>query len=138
MKIKIIILFSFLTYQSCGILTKVQDSSESSVVNLDRLDLESKFIGKYDLEVFNLPDGRDGKFKMTVKKDGNILKTIFDDPSSADEFDILNTEIEEGILYIDVYVKDIGVNVFFEIYVDGNNVSGYLADMFKLEGKKIN
>ena len=27
-----------------------------------------------------------------------------------------------------------GVNVNFEIYVDGNTVTGYLADMFELEG----
>ena len=42
--------------------------------------------------------------------------------------------IEEDILYVDVYVDGYGINVSFEIYVDGNTVTGYLADMFELEG----
>ena len=46
----------------------------------------------------------------------------------------MNTEIEEDILYIDVYVDSYGINISFEIYVDGNSVTGYLADMFELEG----
>ena len=39
-------------------------------------------------------------------------------------------------LYIDIYVKDYGINTAFEIYVEGNQVTGYLADMFELEGTK--
>ena len=134
MKKKIILFCALLLFNSCGIFIQVQNSNEKVSKDLSITDNESKFIGDYDIEVFNLPDQRDGKFKMTIEKDGNELKTTFNDPESAKEFDILDTEVEDGILYIDVYVKDIGVKVFFEIYVNGDKVTGYLADMFELEG----
>jgi len=134
MKKKIILFGALLLFNSCGIFIQVQNSNEKVSKDLNITDNESKFIGNYDIEVFNLPDQRDGKFKMTIERDGNELKTTFNDPESAKEFDILDTEVEDGILYIDVYVKDIGVKVFFEIYVNGDKVTGYLADMFELEG----
>jgi AAA+ ATPase superfamily predicted ATPase len=71
---------------------------------------------------------------MTISNDKNGLKTIFKTEEANQAFEILGTEIEEDILYIDIYVKEYGLNTAFEIYVDGNTVSGYLADMFELEG----
>ena len=71
---------------------------------------------------------------MNVFNNGDELKTEFLEGSEDTGFEILKTEIEEDILYIDIYVESYGVNVNFEIYVDGNTVTGYLADMFELEG----
>ena len=48
----------------------------------------------------------------------------------------LEQKLKMDILYIDIYVKDYGINTAFEIYVEGNQVTGYLADMFELEGVK--
>ena len=90
----------------------------------------------YEIEVFGLPDGGDGKFSMKVSEESSGLKTIFTTEEANQSFDILGTEVEEGILYIDIYVKDYGINTAFEIYVEGNQVTGYLADMFELEGTK--
>jgi hypothetical protein len=66
---------------------------------------------------------------------GDELKTEFLEGSEDTGFEILKTEIEEDILYIDIYVESYGVNVNFEIYVEGSTVTvDILADMFELEG----
>ena len=71
---------------------------------------------------------------MNISRDGDKLKAEFIDDNNEIGFNILETEIEEDILYVDIYVESYGVNVAFEIYVDGDKVSGYLADQFELEG----
>ena len=135
MKNTILLLSFILTFSSCSILQKTQTitqdvESPASV----KEDSAQKFIGNYEIEVFGLPDGSNGKFSMTISNDKDGLKTIFKTEEANQAFDILGTEIEEDILFIDIYVKEYGLNAAFEIYVDGNTVSGYLADMFELEG----
>jgi hypothetical protein len=49
---------------------------------------------------------------------------------------IKETEIEEDILYIDVLIQN-QYDVFFELYVEGDEITGYLADTFELAGKRI-
>ena len=95
-----------------------------------------KFVGNYDIAVFGLPDGSDLIVAMNVSKNGDGLTTVFTSDEANQGFEILRTEVEDDILYIDIYVKDYGINTAFEIYVEGNQVTGYLADMFELEGVK--
>ena len=129
MKNKIFILTFFLTFSSCSIFQKTQTVSQ----NIESEDSIQKFIGVYDIKVFGTPEG-DLELKINVSKDGDGLKSSFESEEVANAFDITGTEIDQGILYIDIYVSSYGVNVAFEIYVEGNQVSGYLADMFELEG----
>jgi hypothetical protein len=135
MKNTILLLSFILTFSSCSILQKTQTISQDVESSASvKEDSAQKFIGNYEIEVFGLPDGSDGKFSMTISNDKDGLKTIFNTEEANQAFDILGTEIEEDILFIDIYVKEYGLNAAFEIYVDGNTVSGYLADMFELEG----
>jgi len=129
MKNKIFILTFFLTFSSCSIFQKTQTLSQ----NIESEDSIQKFIGVYDIKVFGTPEG-DLELKINVSKDGDGLKSSFESEEVANAFDITGTEIDQGILYIDIYVSSYGVNIAFEIYVEGNQVSGYLADMFELEG----
>ena len=85
--------------------------------------------------MFGLPDvGELGLIMNVTRDDGDELKTEIEEGEQESGLDVLKTEIEEDILYIDLYVDSYGINVSFEIYVDGNTVTGYLADMFELEG----
>ena len=121
MKNKLLLLALTLTFSSCGIFktTNAPKVSITEVEEVKEIDSTAKFIGKYDITVFGVPDVGELELIMNVTRDdGNELKT----------------EIEEDILYVDVYVDGYGINVSFEIYVDGNTVTGYLADMFELEG----
>ena len=136
MKNKILLLALILTFSSCGIFISVTDtgSTVSEIQVEPSLDEVTKFIGKYDITVFGLPDVGELGLIMNVTRDGDELKTEIEEGEQESGLDVLKTEIEEDILYIDLYVDSYGINVSFEIYVDGNTVTGYLADMFELEG----
>ena len=136
MKNKILLLALILTFSSCGIFISVTDTG-STVTEIQvetSFDEVTKFIGKYDITVFGLPDVGELGLIMNVTRDGEELKTEIEEGEQESGLDVLKTEIEEDILYIDLYVDSYGINVSFEIYVDGNTVTGYLADMFELEG----
>ena len=136
MKNKILLLALILTFSSCGIFISVTDtgSTVNEIQVEPSLDEVTKFIGKYDINVFGLPDVGELGLIMNVTRDGDELKTEIEEGEQESGLDVLKTEIEEDILYIDLYVDSYGINVSFEIYVDGNTVTGYLADMFELEG----
>ena len=138
MKNKLLLLALTLTFSSCGIFittnASVSSTIEEFVEETKEVNATDKFIGKYDITVFGLPDVGEMELTMNVTKDVDELKTEIEEGEQESGFDVLKTEIEEDILYIDIYVDSYGVNVSFEIYVDGNSVTGYLADMFELEG----
>ena len=133
---KTLLLAFILTFSSCGIFISVTDT-ESTVNEVQagtNLDAVTKFVGKYDITVFGVPDIGALELTMNVTRDVDELKTEIEAGEQESGLNILKTEIEEGILFIDAYVDSYGINISFEIYVDGNTVTGYLADMFELEG----
>ena len=136
MKNKLLLLALTLTFSSCGIFktTNTARVSSAEVEEVNEIDSTAKFLGKYDITVFGVPDVGELELTMNVSKDGNELKTVIEEGEQESGLDVLKTEIEEDILYVDVYVDSYGINISFEIYVDGNIVTGYLADMFELEG----
>jgi len=138
MKIKILSLVFLLSFSSCGIFIVSNNVSNQEEKAVDVIDNPvAKFLGDYDITVFGTPEG-DLELKINVSQDGDGLKSTFESEEANSAFEITGTEIEQGILYIDIYVSSFGVNVSFEIYVDGDQVTGYLADMFELEGTKTN
>ena len=137
MKNKILLFVFIITFSSCSIFQKTQTVSQNVETSTsDPEDSLQKFVGNYDIAVFGLPDGSDLIVAMNVSKSGDGLTTVFTSDEANQGFEILRTEVEDDILYIDIYVKDYGINTAFEIYVEGNQVTGYLADMFELEGVK--
>tara|TARA_B000000441_G_C21482616_1_gene199163 strand:- start:62 stop:481 length:420 start_codon:yes stop_codon:yes gene_type:complete len=139
MKNKILLFVFIITFSSCSIFQKTQTVSQNVETSLSEPeDSLQKFVGNYDIAVFGLPDGSDLIVAMNVSKSGDGLTTVFTSDEANQGFEILRTEVEDDILYIDIYVKDYGINTAFEIYVEGNQVTGYLADMFELEGTKSN
>ena len=137
MKNKILLFVFIITFSSCSIFQKTQTVSQNVETSTSEPeDSLQKFVGNYDIAVFGLPDGSDLIVAMSVSKNGDGLTTVFTSDEANQGFEILRTEVEDDILYIDIYVKDYGINTAFEIYVEGNQVTGYLADMFELEGVK--
>ena len=136
MRNKIIIVGILLTFSSCGIFIVADTSSKQTtyVKEVAEVDSTEKFIGTYDFTVFGVPSIGELPVNMNVTRDDDKLKSEFIDEGNEIGFNIISTEIEEDILFIDIYVESYGINIFFEIYVDGNKVSGYLADQFELEG----
>ena len=136
MRNKIIIVGLLLTFSSCGIFIVADTSSKQTtyVKEVAEVDSTEKFIGTYNFTVFGVPSIGELPVNMNVTRDDDKLKSEFIDEGNEIGFNIISTEIEEDILFIDIYVESYGINIFFEIYVDGNKVSGYLADQFELEG----
>lgn len=135
MRNKIIIVGFLLTFSSCGIFIIADTSSKQTtyVKELAEVDSTQKFIGTYDLTAFGIPGLGDIDYQMVVSKNESGLKTSFNEQTYT-TMEILNTSVDEGILFIDIYVPEYGLNTVFEIYVDGDKVSGYLHDQFELEG----
>ena len=117
---------------SCGsLLAPSSQVAESNNPN-------EKFLGTFEFQVFDLPMSGDMILSVTVKEDEDGLTSVFESLSGelAEGIVVNGTEIEEDILYIDVLIQN-QYAVFFELYVEGDEVTGYLADMFELAGKKV-
>ena len=135
MRNKIIIVGFLLTFSSCGIFIIADTPSKQTtyVKEVAEVDSTQKFIGTYDLTAYGIPGLGDIDYQMVVSKNESGLKTSFNEQTYT-TMEILSTTIDEGILFIDIYVPEYGLNTVFEIYVDEDKVSGYLHDQFELEG----
>lgn len=117
---------------SCGaLLNQASQVAESNNPN-------EKFLGTFEFQIFDLPIQGDIIMSLTVKEDENGLTSVFESLSGelAEDIVIKETEIEEDILYIDVLIQN-QYDIFFELYVEGDEITGYLADTFELAGKKV-
>ena len=98
------------------------------------------YVGVYEMTVFEVPQIGDVPLKLIIKKDkdGYIseLETNSEDPAASEYlWEILSTAINDGIIFIDATIANYDLN--FELNVDKENISGYMMDMFEVEGKKI-
>ena len=117
---------------SCGaLLNPASQVAESTNPN-------EKFLGTFEFQIFDLPMSGDVIVSLTVKEDEDGLTSVFESLSGelAEGLVVNGTEIEEDILYIDVLIQN-QYDIFFELYVEGDEITGYLADMFELAGKKV-
>ena len=117
---------------SCGaLLNPASQVAESTNPN-------EKFLGTFEFQIFDLPMGGDVIMSLTVNEDEDGLTSVLESLSGelAEDIVVKETEIEEDILYIDVLIQN-QYDIFFELYVEGDEITGYLADMFELAGKKV-
>ena len=129
---KIVLTFFSIAIISCGaLLNPASQVAESNNPN-------EKFLGTFEFQIFDLPMSGDVIMSLTVKEDEDGLTSVFESLSGelAEDIVVNETEIEEDILYIDVLIQN-QYDVFFELYVEGDEITGYLADTFELAGKRI-
>ena len=98
------------------------------------------YVGVYEMTVFEVPQIGDVPLKLIIKKDkdGYIseLETNSEDPAASEYlWEIISTVINDGIIFIDATIANYDLN--FELNVDKEDISGYMMDMFEVEGKKI-
>ena len=128
---KIVLTFFSIAIISCGtLLNPASQVVESNNPN-------EKFLGTFEFQIFGLPMEGDVIMQVTIEEGENGLISSFDgDGPIAGDIVVQETDIEEDILYIDVLIQN-QYDVFFELYVEGDEITGYLADMFELAGKKV-
>ena len=78
MKNKILLLALVFTFSSCSIFQKTQTVSQNvETLTSEPEDSLQKFVGNYEIEVFGLPDGGDGKLSMKVSKESEMVLKQF-------------------------------------------------------------
>ncbi len=146
MKFKILVLTFLLMFTSCSIFKTTQTVTENNTVETATNDevvsdnIYQKFLGDYAIEIKGIPSGDDGSLTMKVSAENDILKAeLTGDSVEASSFFIFQTtEVEDNILFIEIFVPEYSVTGFFELYVEGDEVTGYAFDMFEIIGTKTN
>ena len=49
---------------------------------------------------------------------------------------IKSTEVEDDILFVEIFVPEYNITGYWELYVEGNEVTGYAFDRFDIVGTK--
>ena len=142
MKFKILVLSFLLMLTSCSIFKTSEIITENNTFETASNDevvtdnTYQKFLGDYNLEILGIPTGDDGSLTMKVSMDGDVLKSEYtgDSIEAASWAIIKSTEVEDGILFVEIHVPEYGVTGYWELYIEGNEVTGYAFDMFEVEG----
>jgi|TARA_Y100000994_G_scaffold146605_1_gene119940 hypothetical protein len=122
---------------SCGSLLTPSSQAVETNDAVETNNPNEKFLGTFEFQIFGLPMEGDVFLKVTIEEGENGLSSSFDgDGPISEDILVQETEIEDDILYIDVLIQS-QYDVFFELYVEGDEITGYLADSFELEGKRI-
>ena len=144
MKTKISVLAFLLVFSSCSIFKTSQTITEkntdetSTNVEVKSDNTFKKFLGDYAIEILGIPSGEDGSLTMKVSAENDILKAELtgDSVEASSFFKFQTVEVEDDILFIEVFVPEYSVTGFFELYVEGNEVTGYAFDMLEIIGTK--
>ena len=145
MRNKIIIILLLLTFSSCSIFKTSQTLTEKKINETaanDKVvlpDIYQKFLGDYNLEVIGIPTDY-GSLTMKVSRDGDLLKTEYTGESieAGSSTVIKSTEVEDDILFVEIFVPEYNITGYYELYVEGNEVTGYAFDRFDIVGTKSN
>ena len=144
MKFKILVLTFLLMFTSCSIFKTSQNVNEkntdetSTNVEVESDNTFNKFLGDYAIEIMGIPSGDDGSLTIKVSAENDILKAelIGDSVEASNIFKFQTVEVEDDILFIEIFVPEYSVTGFFELYVEGNEVTGFAFDMFEIIGTK--
>ena len=142
MKFKILVLTFLLMFTSCSIFKTSQTITENNTLETATNDevvtdnIYQKFLGDYAIEIKGIPSGDDGSLTMKVSAENDILKAELtgDSVEASSLFVFQTVEVEDDILFIEIFVPEYSVTGFFELYVEGDEVTGYAFDMFEVEG----
>jgi hypothetical protein len=95
------------------------------------------YVGSYEMTVFEVDNFGDLPLYLDITKEGAIYKSSIRPREGMQgvEFEIDGTTLEDGILTIEAYAA--GYDIYFEITIEGDAVSGTLMGMFDLEGTRI-
>ena len=145
MRNRIIKLTLLLTFSSCSIFKTSQTLTEKKInetATNDKVvsaDIYQKFLGDYNLEVIGIPTDY-GSLTMKVSRDGDLLKTEYTGETieAGSSTVIKSTEVEDDILFVEIFVPEYNITGYYELYVEGNEVTGYAFDRFDIVGTKSN
>ena len=144
MKSKILVFAFLIVLSSCSIFKTSQtineENTDETSTNVENVtdNTYNKFLGDYAIEIMGIPSGDDGSLTMKVSSDNDILKAELtgDSVEASSFFKFQTVEVEDDILFIEIFIPEYSVTGFFELYVEGDEVTGYAFDMFEIIGTK--
>ena len=121
---KIVIVLIVTTFVSCAVQKKVA---------------KDPYVGIYDITVFDVTQIGDVPLKITINKSGSSYTSNIEGREEAADngmtWEIDSTTVEDGVVRIEAYVAN--YDVYFDLNVDGEDISGSLMGMFDVEGVRV-
>jgi len=108
---------------SCGVLKKT---------------VKDPYVGSFNFTVFEVDNYGDIPVKLTINKEGENYISQMELSSSGDtgnDMQINSTSFNDGVLTIEATAS--GFDIYFELTVDGDDISGAMMGMFDIEGTRI-
>tara|TARA_B100000575_G_C23113866_1_gene643719 strand:- start:885 stop:1271 length:387 start_codon:yes stop_codon:yes gene_type:complete len=99
------------------------------------------YVGVYDITIFDAPQAGDVPLRLTINKENSSYSSSFENKAGSQlaemgiEWEVDSTSVEDGIVRIEGYVST--YEVYFELNIDGDDISGSLAGMFDVEGVRV-
>ena len=98
------------------------------------------FIGVYEITVFDVDQIGDIPLTLTLNKsNAEYTSNIEGRAEAADSeyaWEVNSTSIENDIINIEAFVAS--YDVYFELSIDGDEISGSLMGMYDVEGTRVN
>lgn len=96
---------------------------------------EKYFIGKWNLMVYNLPDG-DKKMIINIdKKEDKIVGNLGDPNGTEPALDLSNIEVADSTFSASFSAQGMDITLYFKIK-DAKNITGNMMNMFDITGTK--
>ncbi|MAC63056.1 MAG: hypothetical protein CMC03_04595, partial [Flavobacteriaceae bacterium] len=99
------------------------------------------YVGVYDITIFDAPQAGDVPLRLTINKENSSYSSSFENKAGSQlaemgiEWEVDSTSVEDGMVRIEGYVST--YEVYFELNIDGDDISGSLAGMFDVEGVRV-
>ena len=120
---KLVFFLSLFLIVSCGVQKNIN---------------QDPYVGSYEITVFEVYNFGDIELFLEINKEADAYVASIKprNPDQQVEFEIEGTTLDEGVFTIEAYAS--GYDIYFEISIDEDAVSGSLMGMFDLEGSRIN
>jgi hypothetical protein len=122
---KLILILIGLSFISCGVQKKI---------------IQDPYVGIYVMTIFDVDEFGDIPITLTINKEAPSYTTKIEmrgEAAANSEYtwEIDSTEIENETISIEAYVAS--YDVYFELGLDEDEISGSLMGMYEVKGKRI-
>ena len=95
------------------------------------------YTGSYEMTVFEVDNIGDLPLNLVISKEGENYQAAITPRGEMQEvtFEIDGVSFEQGIFTIEAYAA--GYDIYFELLIEGDALSGSLMGMFDVEGKRV-
>lgn len=95
------------------------------------------YVGSYEMTVFEVDNFGDIPLFLDITKEGDQYKAAIkpQDGSQDVSFEVEGTTFDEGSFTVEAYAA--GYDIYFELTIEEDALSGSLMGMFDIEGNRI-